>query len=178
MNKLLYMLGFVWLLPATILVWSLYIIPIWALGYIELVKFSFPAVQFKLKATDNWYAKLWKTWWGFSAPCAYIYKDTSYIQIEYVNYKFDNVWVDSQVSIIRTHELRHCWQQYILGALYYPTYMACSIVLWLYGSITNADVHAYHDNPFERDAKRFAGQKIKIPRSEWMNGPNDRIPWI
>ncbi len=71
-----------------------------------------------------------------------------------------------------THEERHVIQQMILGVLQPVMYFLSSVWLWLF----RRDLHSYYDNPFERDARRAAGQEEDIPRSRWPN-PNDRWSW-
>jgi len=177
MRKFLFTLGFIWLLPATILFWLIYVLPIWAARYTKLESVDWPVFKFKLRAKDNWYARLWKKWWGWSGPCVYIYKDAEYIQSEYEQ-RIDPQWLEKEVKTTEVHEVRHCLQQLIFGPLHYPLYFLSSVGLWIYGTITNKDIHSYYDNPFEKDARRAAGQPVHIPRSQWMDGPNDRIPWL
>ena len=177
MRKLWFTLGFIWLLPATLLVWLLYVLPLWALGYIKLDSIKWPVVEFKLKAVGNWYAKLWKKWWGWSGPCVYIYEDTDYIILNDGVEEQHRAWLNVQAKVTETHEVRHCLQQLIFGPLHYPLYGLSSLVLWIYGTVANKDIHSYYDNPFERDARKNAGQPVHIPRSQWSDGPNDRNPW-
>ena len=80
---------------------------------------------------------------------------------------------DGTVITVLLHELRHVQQQCWLGILMPLAYVVSSIAIWLYGH----DKHAYYDNWFERDARRYAGQQVEIPRDRWPDGPHDRWPW-
>jgi len=175
-KRLLLFLGFLWLLPVTILVWSFYILPLWVAGDIELVDSEWPIAKFKLVSKSSWYARLWKNWWGYSGPCAYIYKDEDYIQWE-ASIELDKEWLVAAVRRTELHEVRHCFQQLVFGPLHYPLYLLMSALIWLYAAPFNKNLHAYLDNPFEKDARKAAGQQVHIPRSQWPQGPNDRWSW-
>lgn len=71
------------------------------------------------------------------------------------------------------HELKHVFQQYIFGTLQPIIYFLVSIFIWLFVR----KLHSYYDNPFERQARRYAGQRINIPKSKWKDGPEDRWAW-
>ena len=178
MSNFLRALGFLWLLPATVLVWTFYVLPVWATGNIEFEEAKNFVVVFKLKKRDSWYARLWKKWWGWSGPCVYIYRDTGHIleELSEVNELY-KLYIDEQVSITKKHELRHCDQQFVFGPLHYPLYFICSAGIWIWATATNADKHSYLDNPFEKDARKHAGQMVNIPRAYWPDGKNDRNPW-
>lgn len=177
MKKLLLLLGFLWLLPATILVWLFYVLPVWALGYVQLVSWQFPIAKFRLSVRDNWYARLWKKWWGWSGPCVYVAKDAEYIKQDLYPQRVKQDWLEGAVKRTELHEVRHCFQGLVFGPLHYPLYLLMSILIWLYAAPFNKDLHAYLDNPFETDARKAAGQQVHIPRSQWPQGPNDRLPW-
>jgi hypothetical protein len=70
------------------------------------------------------------------------------------------------------HEERHVWQQMIFGILAPILYVLASIFIFFFRKA----LHSYYDNPFEVDARRFAGQRIKIPRDAWAD-PQDRWAW-
>lgn len=71
------------------------------------------------------------------------------------------------------HEDRHVQQQLVFGPLHYPLYVLASVFIW----IVLRDHHSYYDNPFETDARRYAGQQIDIPKSQWKDGIADRWAW-
>lgn len=155
-------IGFVWLFPATLLTWLLYILPAWLFGVI-LYKgmHSFLVWKFQLVNSDSWYARAWSDWYGWSGPCVMIVKD--------LPGERDDRWV----KITEVHEGRHCAQQFVLGIFFYPAYIAHSMWLWLF----RKDKHSYLDNWFERDARRAAGQRIDIGPEQWPHGPRDRWAW-
>ena len=146
MKYFLRTLGFIWLLPATILVWLFYISWAWVFGLIIWKGWhSYAIAQFQLKNEDSWYAKLWKDWGGWSGPCVLIYKDNP------------GKWDDAWVARTKLHEADgHCIQQFIFGIFHYPSYFLVSVWLWLFCK----DKHAYLDNPFERHARKVAGQQL------------------
>lgn len=178
MKLVLNIVGFLWLLPATALIWLFYVLPVWAMGYIKLVGTEWPAAKFKLVAHNNLYSNLWRKWWGWSGPCVYVYKDVDYIISNDGVNEMHRKWLTKQVAKTEVHEIRHCWQQLIFGPLHYPLYGLCFVVLTICNIVFRMDVHGYYDNPFERDARRAAGQQVDIPRSQWSSGPNDTNPWI
>ena len=155
-------LQILWLSPATILVWFFYIFLmhvifrdlVWV-GWAE-----YGVAEFKLAKEDlePWYIAAWKDWSGWSGPMVIIRRDN-----------MDAASIDRT----RKHEIRHCWQQFIFGIFHYPFYLLMSIFIWLFLKAK----HAYLDNPFERDARRAAGQRVDIPREQWPHGPNDSWPW-
>jgi hypothetical protein len=148
--------GFFWLLPATILVWLFYILPFFFRGQIQWGGWhSYLIARFDVVDTGGWYTRAWRDWAGWSGPCVMITK------LNLHGAKWNRRTID--------HEARHCEQQFLFGALFYPVYIAASIILWIAGH------HAYLDNPFERDARRAAGQEVDLPPVAWSSG--DRWPW-
>lgn len=154
------LLGFIWLLPITILVWLFYVLPLWCLGYIRYIGMIDSFVwHFEVNQDkSNWYTKLWRDWAGWSGPCVIITK------------KSNNLFFNARTIV---HELRHCHQQFAFGPFFYLAYILTSAFIWLF----QKNKHAYHDNPFERDARAKAFQPVDIPRQMWMHGPDDRWPW-
>lgn len=71
------------------------------------------------------------------------------------------------------HENRHNLQMLLLGVLQPVLYGLASAFIWVFLRA----LHSYYDNPFERDARRAAGQPVLIPRKQWMHGPRDRWAW-
>jgi len=175
--KLKSLLGFLWLLPATALVWLFYILPFWAAKQIKYNKRERDFVwSFEVVAEDNWYGRAWSKWAGWSGPCVYIFK--RYRKEDYPNVSEEALRLYDEVT--RVHELRHCDQQFAFGPFHYPAYFLASA--WL--AVSNLwkpqekRRHIYLDNPFERDARKAAGQKVDVPREEWPDGPNDYNPWL
>ena len=156
--KLLRVLGSLWLLPVTILVWVLYILPGWFFGALRWGGWhSFLIARFKLNDLDSPYAARWEDWYGWSGPNVMIIRQVGKV-------------VDSRTE---RHEERHCVQQLAFGPLFYPAYVLSSFWIFLFTS----GKHAYLDNPFERDARQHASQPVDIPPERWPDGPRDRWPW-
>lgn len=155
-------LGSIWSLPATILVWVFYISWAWASGIIIWKGWhSFLIAQFQLANVDSWYARRWRDWYGWSGPNVFIYKDKP------------GEWDDKWVETTKKHETVHCIQQFRLGVLFYPSYIISSLVLWVFCR----NRHAYLDNWFEIEARMVADQKVLFTKDEWPHGPRDRWPW-
>jgi hypothetical protein len=130
-------LGFVWLLPMTIVIWTLYVLPLWITGQIKYEgALDFLIAKFVLIDRGNWYSRAWKNWGGWSGPCVVVYR------------KFD----ERGTQLILKHEYRHCQQQFVFGALHYPLY---GLMFLVYLAFTNKN--PYYDNPFEVDARKYAG---------------------
>lgn len=175
--KLKSVLGFVWLLPATLLVWLFYVIPLLLTKQIKYNAREDDFIwSFELVDRDSWYGKMWSKWAGWSGPCVYIFK----------RYRSEDYpWLDEKVlkeydEKTKIHEVRHCKQQFLFGIFHYPAYFLVSA--WL--TVSNLwkpyknKKHVYLDNPFERDARRAAGQIVDVPRENWPDGPNDYNPWF
>jgi hypothetical protein len=159
MEYVLLALGILWSSPVAILAWVFYILPVWALGWIRLSKRTGLIFEFVVTERNNWYGRAWSDWWGQALPHALI-----------ISYDAPR----GGYHYIRTvtHEERHCYQWFLFGPLFPILYALASIGIWVF----YPNKHAYLDNPFERDARKAAGQKVDIPREEWTNG-TDRWPW-
>lgn len=152
-------LQFLLLLPATILVWLFYILPLVVSGEIGLVawyKRGF-IMQFVVLHDETWYSRLWRDWYGWSGPCVMICR---FLEPEARERTF-------------LHELEHCKQQFRWGLLFYPAYIVSSIWILLF----RRNKHSYYDNPFEVAARKAAGQRLDIPPSQWSGGSDDRWIW-
>lgn len=155
---------FIWLLPATILCWLFYILPMWLI-FRELKFVASPigtlVAVFVLADEDSgsWYVKLWRDWGGWAGPCVVI-----------VRRLFEPPEV---FTSILAHEMDHEKWQFILGVFFYPVYLLSSVWIWLF----QRHKHAYLDNPFEIAARRWAKQPVDVPRENWPQGKNDRWPW-
>jgi len=53
---------------------------------------------------------------------------------------------ERHLEACRRHQIVHVRQYERWGVLFVPTYLLCSLLLWLKGK------HPYYDNPFERQA--------------------------
>ena len=157
---LIRIIQFIYSLPVFILVWSFYIIPLWLLGKIKYVKSpAFLTAEFHVVKSDGWYYRLWRDWCGWAGPSVIILRTDG--RCKKIEIK------------IRIHELTHVIQQFTWGPLFYPAYFLASIFIWIFLK----EKHSYYDNPFERQARRLAGQVVDIPKERWRDGENDRWIW-
>lgn len=146
-------LGALWLLPVTVLVWGAYILPLWIMGEVICEGWhSFLIVRFRLAPWmlsqeqgkgGTWYQRQWTNWSGSALPHAIIYKP----------------WGRASKNFIWVHEERHNDQQFLFGPLFYPLYGLCWLTLWLYKWVQmdmtgTSSVIPYLDNPFEKDASK------------------------
>lgn len=162
MKKLIRLAQFVWLLPVTLLWWSLYVIPLWVLGAIKKqVSSEFLIMEFSLNMNSKliWYVNAWRNWAGWGGPCVIICKGLE----------------DTEIGArekIRRHEFEHCFQQFRLGVFFYLYYAAAW--LWI---LAFTKRHPYLDNPLEVAARRAAGQAVNVPRDSWTASDGKRILW-
>lgn len=142
MTWFLHILGTLWCLPATILVWLFYILPMWlAFKDIQFEGWDGPLVaRFRLDLDDPtiepWHLRWWMDWAGIGLPNAYIYRDDS-------QDRFD----DWQVPDRQAHERRHVMQWFVFGPLFIVAY-GIGIVI---GSFRGG---GYMMNPLEIDARK------------------------
>jgi hypothetical protein len=149
---------FVWVLPATIVVWALYIIPFWVTGAIRyrgspdmlVAEFALDRV-----CSPEWYENAWEHWAGWGGPCVMIMNPAK---------GADTSWV------MRRHEVEHCLQQFRWGIFFYLIYGGAWLWLWLFTSR-----HPYLDNPFEVWAREAAGEPGN--RAAWTDVDGRRIIW-
>lgn len=141
MKLLARLLGTLWCLPATILVWLFYILPIW-LVFKDIVfkKWDGPLIaRFQVNLDDptleKWHMKLWTGWSGVGLPNAYIYRNDA-----------ENKWDDHFTEKICDHERRHCYQWMVLGITFPIVYLMGMII----GAV-RGDPYMY--NPLEKDAR-------------------------
>lgn len=168
MKKALRVLGFIWLLPMTVIVWAFYVLPLMWKDLRFVGWADFLVAHFTVKSKHSWYAKAWRDWLGWSGPCVVV---TRSVADEYEH--LPSAKIEEIDARTLKHELRHCQQQFVFGALHYPLYGLASLWIWLFVKWK----HSYLDNPFELDARRYAGQKVRIPIEEWPDGSKDRWAW-
>jgi hypothetical protein len=157
LKKLLYILGFLWCLPVSILGWIF-------LGILTLFKQIdeikvLPNLAFVWEIKkETWFHKLGIDWFGWVfGNNIILYEDIDKVR------KYRSFY----------HELEHVMQNYCWGIFFYPAYILESSYLWLF----KKKVHAYLFNHFERAARKAAGQPVEISPSNWLDGPKDRWPW-
>ena len=148
MEKVKFLLGFLWCLPITLLAFLFYVGPFWAMGWYKLVGWRQLAWIFHLQdKAPGWLKKKWLHWAGQTTGNLIVMKQLP---------------EESQYAkIILTHELTHTKQCMILG-VFQPL---CYGLQWICGTIlkkTTGDVDGYYDNLFEIHARRSAGQIIDI----------------
>jgi len=152
-------LGFLFVLPVSIFGFLLFLLLL-VTRQIEKVKIGTDFVCVVDMLNNGWFFKrvFWNRGWvGYSIGCYVFVKDI-------------NVY---RLNRTLAHEKRHCYQQYVLGVLFYPVYILDSVLIWLF----QPEKHSYYDNWFERDARKAAGQLLDIPKSRWRSGPGDRWAW-
>jgi len=169
MNKLLETLGFIWSLPAFILCWTFYILP---LMMFREVKYQGKLSTFVWEFSNpinptSWYDKLWARWAGWSGPSIVIIHKDVYAS-------------PRQLEIVRKHELKHSEDQLKWGVFFYPAYFVASGWIGFTNMFKKRDnkKHIYLSNPFEMAARKAAGQLVDVPREYWPNGPDDYNPWM
>lgn len=159
MKSFLYFLGFLWLLPISLLGFVLGLLLL-ALRQIEQVKWRSDFTVVWDLADYGWFfreAFYDRGWVGFSFGCHIFVKDMQ----------------EARLDRTLQHEARHCYQQYVLGIFFYPVYVLNSVWIWLF----QRGKHSYYDNFFEVAARRAAGQPVKISKERWASGINDRWAW-
>jgi hypothetical protein len=132
-------LGFLWCLPVTLLAWPVFKI-------LELCK------QVKATHDGDSLIILWvvvpgsrlsvrmEGWYGFTVGSHIVVVD-----------------VLSKHKKNLEHEKVHVQQNFIFGITFYPVYVIMSLVLFFFTKL-----HPYFDNPFERWARRSAGQEVNV----------------
>ena len=154
-----------WLTPL-MLSWAYVLfalIPGWIRFYRYAGKLTW-AFDLQDEKIDSWYTRAWAGWGGFGAMSIVILRDRP-----------DQV---PRYGVTLAHECRHSMQIWVLGLLQPILYVLISAVLLATAKLgLTPSVHPYLDNPFERDARRAAGQQVDIPRHQWRRGPDDYWPW-
>jgi len=158
MFKIYHLLGFLWVLPVSVLGW-LFMGLLYVLRQVEGVN-VYPdlTVVWDLRSGGFFYRRMHTKWFGFSIGNNIVALDTGDAGRNARGY---------------LHERRHCMQQYCCGPLFFPLYVVESLRVYLF----RPEQHAYLDNRFERDAREYAGQWVNIPRSHWPDGSTDRWIW-
>ena len=150
----------IWVSPAAVLVWLGYILPMWwvarDLVFVRWAQYGVAEFVLADKGLASWHVKLWGDWAGWGGPCVFVWRGDPH----------------APMGRTRLHELEHCRQQFYAGVFFYPFYLVMAVVIWLFVP----GQHAYLDNPFERAARRAAGQPVDVaPTGGWVG--RDRWPW-
>lgn len=158
----LYALGFLIASPLTFLSWVFFFRPHRNRGTFERVRVTKRlAIIWDVDNESKFYKQAMSGWYGFVLGANICVVDVP---------SKDTPWWEKH---LKHEEKGHVIQQYIFGVLFIPLYALFTGFIWLF----LRSKHSYLDNPFERWARRVAGQKINIPKEEWPNGPNDRFPF-
>ena len=154
---MLYLLGFIWTLPISIITWIIMGLAELSLEIEKVTVNKNGIFVWDLKNTGFLYRKVFikRGFWGFSSGNNVIVVDTDF----------------KRYGRTIKHETKHCFQQYALGIFYFPVYLLIYLYTYLFGG---KDKHPYYDHPFEKSARKAAGQIVNIPRKEWSQGPVDR----
>lgn len=150
MHIFLNFFGFVWCLPLSIFVWLLGLF-LGLVGQVDkfLITKNLEFV-FLLNEDGFFFKKLFlnRGFFGFSfGNCIFF---PSSISLDSKLYK---------------HESRHVNQCYVFGVFFPVVYIIHSIFIYFFIK----EKHAYYDNLFELDARKFAGQLVVIPKRYWDN---------
>jgi hypothetical protein len=148
--------GNLWALPNTI-VSAIYLGVFAILGWVKFESFEQWSIKLSVRPGSGW---LWDqmkngNWAGWSSGAFIVIRDD---------------FINVHRTII--HEERHVLQQYVFGVFQPILYFLASVFIWVF----LRSRHSYYDNPFERDARRSAGQRVDIPKEAWRD-PNDRWAW-
>lgn len=142
MSGLCNFLGFVWSFPVS---------------FLARVVFAFFVLFKQLRQPDNlgqfimlwvvepdsWLSKRMKGWYGFTVGNNIVVVDLLPAHKKHLE-----------------HEKVHVQQNFIFGITFYPVYIIISLFLFFFTKL-----HPYFDNPFERWARRSAGQEVEVNTS-------------
>lgn len=151
-ETILNILKTLWQLPIGLLVWSLYILPLWATRQIKYIGKAAPLVlEYELTDSVNFYTKLWEGWIGTSLPFAFIRVSMNRIKKRYP--RADPVILKEEMRKLKLHELHHNWQHETYGPYFYTVYGLYSgwIIFSNLWRDKNRDWH--WDNPLEIAAR-------------------------
>ena len=99
----------IWLAPATLPIWGLYLLPAWWLGLIEPTRQHPLAYEFRANPLRfRWWQRLWWGWAGHALPFAIV--------------------LNTDEEVCRQHELRHVQQWCWLGPLFPLVYLVCLVL--------------------------------------------------
>lgn len=146
-------LGNVWALPNTVFS-AFYLFAMFVAGQIGFGRFTDWAIALTVKPGSFVHRKMESGGWaGWSSGVFIILR---------------NDYSNNQRTI--AHEERHVLQQMVFGVFQPIVYFLASIFIFAFMS----NRHSYYDNPFERDARKAAGQQVDIPKEVWKG---DRWSW-
>ncbi len=124
-------LSALWQAPVAAIVWLLYLLPFWGLGWHVRMPYEGGGrwvVLFRTSlSAPRWHRGLWRKWGGHSMPFAVVLKGERAITGRYAH--------------LLAHEFRHVDQWAVLGVLFPVVYL---VLLPFFG---------YQNHPLERDAE-------------------------
>ena len=115
----------------------------------------------ELDFMEPWHTKWWKDWGGVGLYWFMCYRDRPS--------RWDDEWVGRTI----VHEGTHNIQTAIFGLMKFLLDLIFMGFIFLFLK----KKHPYLDNPFERQARRRAGQQVDVDPEDWPQGRNDRWPW-
>lgn len=143
MGIILFIIGFIWALPITLVSLIFHIIPLWALGHYCYAGWTGLAFRFNVKPKINRFLgnqvhNHWSGWSGHALGNTIVMRS------------------NRKTTLIHEHEhVIQCMRLGIFMPIFYVLY-------WLIAKFGVRNLHPYYDNPFEIDARRKAGQLIDI----------------
>lgn len=148
------LVGNVWMFPMTVLA-ALYLGVFRMMGWVRFERLT-PWAILLCVPSGNWlYNKMKGKWSGWASG-------------PFVIMRWD--YLCNKKSLL--HETQHVKQHMVAGIFYIPMYILMSTTIWLFWK----NKHAYYDNPYERAARKAAGQQVDRPKEAWEK-ENDRWPW-
>lgn len=156
-QRFLCFIGFLWVLPVNLLAWC-WLLYLRFTGQIEKVTwYSDFAIAWDIDNNSRFFKRM-KGWYGFTLGSNIICIDVE---------PFD------KYTQHLMHETAHVYQQYIFGVFFFPVYILTSVFMYLFMPKTLP----YIDNFFEKWARKYAGQPVKIPVEQRKEYMKDRWPW-
>lgn len=174
MVSLNYIAGFIWCFPATLLGLIFFVIPnLFKDTFCDIWIDRHLCITFEVDQHSKFYDNAMEGWFGFVIGSLRVVIDIDLPTRELGILDVAEVHKDHPQYKKMRHEFRHVMQNYVFGVFFYPVYIIITCYIWLF----RKDLHSYLDNPFERDARRFANQRVHVPKEDWPDGPADRFPW-
>ena len=154
---LLYILGFLWVLPVNLIAWC-WLLYLLATKQVESVKFlKNLALVWDIKNDSPFYERM-DGWYGFVLGSNIICVD---------------VIPEGKYYKHLDHEIEHVYQQYIFGILFFPVYILSSVYLYFFCK----DKLPYWDNFFEKWARKSSGYPDELTEDQRNKMMQDRWPW-
>ncbi len=147
-------LGNIWMLPNT-LISALYLGLFRLLGWVRFEKVTRWGIVLRAVRGRKLADKYMSGWAGWASGV-------------FIVLRYDYVYNRKSLR----HEEQHVIQQMWFGIFQPVSYFLASVFIWLF----QKSKHSYYDNPYERNARKAANQRVDIPKSHWKK-PDDRWSW-